>query len=788
MTEMSNTLPSYDNPVGLTDKKEDEKVFNIYHALHPWLQLRSRIFLGVFTPALASLLFIQIALVTAMAGVDRQTDSIKNALMDACMTMEASASTLLSAPHVFAANANEAIASTIEQSVRGVARVLSLALTAVQEILDFLVDMYRSLFLCFIQLLVSASLSLLSTAVDTMSGVVHDLAQAARSSIQASVTAINATLRATLGGLNDVLKIIGKSITVPQVSMPTLAALENVTLPRDLTNGLVELNASMPTLQSIRTSIDSMIQQPFQVMQREINDTIAQYTFNRSTLHVPAVQTLDICNNAYANNTGIDALSDDLRRGARIGMLLLLILALSAIALSVVMEWWAWRCLRDHVSNLRLASEESQDCVGGWSPKPKSEGNDTHQRQSSTTEYRLMSLLQLSTHPKVAEIGLRYSHRCGIRSAAAIVRLRWWLAWATHPGLLALLSMGLFGLLAAQMQITVIEVASRRASQTSVSSMDDLVDTMRNAVNLRLANTSSAFANSSNSAILKAQDDLNNGIFTWLNTTTSTIDAALNELMGGLATAVNSTFANTPLFTSVQSFVGCIIGDKVLNVERALDWIQSNARVNFTLVPEDVFALNSYIVQQTIVGPANGAINGEDGKGGLINSLADTYLSSLRRHRDLFAGLILLYCALLLVGLAIVAVDVAMAEKQRKAKAGGEGEQGAFLPPSALLHPYVPPRSDSPAIRSGHRSISQPMLPDVLSLHQQSYDARNSSKLAHSIPLPPYSRSAQVDPHNTRSSAPQPPPPQTQFHFPTAATEIPLQRHSRLSGSPSCIL
>jgi phage-related protein len=82
--------------------------------------------------------------------------------------------------------------------------------------------MYRSLFLCFIQFIVQAALSLLISAVQLFSGVVHDAAQSIQATIEASVDAINATLQTTLGGINDILKIIGKSITIPTVAQPDL--------------------------------------------------------------------------------------------------------------------------------------------------------------------------------------------------------------------------------------------------------------------------------------------------------------------------------------------------------------------------------------------------------------------------------------------------------------------------------------------------------------------------------------------------------------------------------------
>ena len=47
-------------------------------------------------------------------------------------------------------------------------------------------------------------------------------------------------------------------ITAPQISVPSLSALENVTLPSDFEDALEKLNSSLPTLDQIRESIESL--------------------------------------------------------------------------------------------------------------------------------------------------------------------------------------------------------------------------------------------------------------------------------------------------------------------------------------------------------------------------------------------------------------------------------------------------------------------------------------------------------------------------------------------------
>lgn len=72
------------------------------------------------------------------------------------------------------------------------------------------------------QFVVQASLALFISALSMFSNAVHDVAQSIQATVNASVDAINATLKTTLTGFNDILEIVGKSIPVPTVPYPNL--------------------------------------------------------------------------------------------------------------------------------------------------------------------------------------------------------------------------------------------------------------------------------------------------------------------------------------------------------------------------------------------------------------------------------------------------------------------------------------------------------------------------------------------------------------------------------------
>lgn len=71
-------------------------------------------------------------------------------------------------------------------------------------------------------------------------------------------------------------------------------------------------------------------------------------------------------------------------------------------------------------------------------------------------------------------------------------------------------------------------------------------------INAVTANASYAYANRTNGMISSAQDDLNEHLFGWVNTTTGTMNNTLNELVDGLSSALNVRMPRAPFDVRVS--------------------------------------------------------------------------------------------------------------------------------------------------------------------------------------------------------------------------------------------
>ncbi|SYW83907.1 related to PRM1 - Pheromone-regulated multispanning membrane protein [Ustilago bromivora] len=197
-------------------------------------------------------------------------------------------------------------------------------------------------------------------------------------------------------------------------------------------------------------------------------------------------------------------------------------------------------------------------------------------------------------------------------------------------------------------------------------------------VNSHTANASATFSRSTNAIISDIETELNTHVFAWVNTTTSTLNTTLNEFLDGITDALTTTFGGTPFNAPLQTFVQCILGQKVRGVEKAFTWIQENSHVEFDRVPEDVLMVGVERGQVLLRPVREALVGGADGEGkGVVGRAIEGYEERLRDERILFLVLVGIWLAILLVALLVVFYATLVDSRlEKEVKEGGEGMGG----------------------------------------------------------------------------------------------------------------
>ncbi|TDL26080.1 hypothetical protein BD410DRAFT_742528 [Rickenella mellea] len=653
--------------------------------LRPYLSLSHLLSLTWLAYPILSLLFVAFRLQLSSASAQDAVSDAKGNLLTSCSAAEKAATAAASMPRYMAAATNRQIAGAVNDTMNAARAALVLSLTIMETIINFIIDLYRSTFLCFVELVVRGGLSVLIAAVQEISNFIQSSLGSIRTNIQNDVAAANSAISSAVGALNKVNPF--GNINVPQFSIPSLTALENVTIPTDFEDALVKLNASLPTIDQLKSAVTDFIDTPFELVKQEINETFLGLSFDSSVLPIPEQNTLSFC--GQLDTSVVDDLGRDLLKAAKIGTVIIVIVVLLLIAANCCLEWYKWRCMHRHLEYTRQA----------WASDPTFSHHDTVKGVPSLrmTDHNLLILASSSSHPLLTRIANRLSALLRL-SPAQHTNLQWFFHYVFHPPALACFLIGFFGLLSVQLQLLAVAPLEAKYSQQVASTVSDFSNTIATSVNASMFNQSSFYANDINGRVDAIQSSINNGLFGWVENTTTTLNDTLVTFYTDVQNAVSTVFNGTILESPVQEFVRCFIGSKVDAFEEALTFLHDNLQVNIPRVNESVLVLSQADVNEATQPIALAAVGGgQDGDGGLVGKLVNRYVEALKKERIMFGVFMALWGFVVLMALCILfyhTYGMRWLEARKKRKWQREqrgGIEGGLVVPYRLDRAASPP-------------------------------------------------------------------------------------------------
>lgn len=139
--------------------------------LRPYLQLPHLLSLTWLAYPILSLVFVVFRLLLSSASAQDAVTNAKSELLTSCKAAERAATGAASMPRYMAAATNQQITDAVNGTMNAARATMVLALTIMEAIINFIIDTYRSTFLCFLELVVRGGLSILIGAVDEVSSV-----------------------------------------------------------------------------------------------------------------------------------------------------------------------------------------------------------------------------------------------------------------------------------------------------------------------------------------------------------------------------------------------------------------------------------------------------------------------------------------------------------------------------------------------------------------------------------------------------------------------------------------
>ena len=519
--------------------------------LTPYLGLRARLSQVWINRWTILLILVLVRLLIAIAGLHNDLGSAKSEAMSACTSAESVGSAMASMPHYLAAGVNDLAGHGVEKAVTGLMSMLLLSVTAVEEIVVFVINMMTSTYMCLITLVVAGSLHVaLQVAEDvsnflnsTLKDIGHDISSGI-SDFQNGLNKFTSSALSSLepGGSTPKLDVTG-----------SLDKLNNLQLPATLDEGLTKLNSSIPTFQDVQNFTDNLIRFPFDELKKVLNESL-NFNFNRSLLPVPQKEQLTFCSGNNSISKVFDDMVDIANLARRVFIAVLVILAILVCIPMAYQEVRRWNTMK---KRSELVADKSLDP---------------------------MDVMYITSRPYTATAGIK----AAMGSTKRQILTRWVIAYATTAPALLVLSLGVTGLLSCLLQYILLKAVVRE-----VPALADEVGQFAGLVVGKLENASEAWANGTNNAIMDVNNDINHKVFGWVNITTGAINETLNVFINDTTDVLNRTFGGTVLYGPVTGIFECLVGLKVASFQKGLDWVSDNANVEFPTLPNNTFSLGA---------------------------------------------------------------------------------------------------------------------------------------------------------------------------------------------------
>jgi hypothetical protein len=245
------------------------------------------------------------------------------------------------------------------------------------------------------------------------------------------------------------------------------------------------------------------------------------------------------------------------------------------------------------------------------------------------------------------------------------ILIRWLIAYCTSLPALLLLSLALAGLLSCLCQYIFLKAIEREVPKLTAEVAEFGAEIVT-----KLNNASATWATKTNAVIIKEGTDLNNDLFTWVNVSTTAINNTLNTFVDETLHVLNVTFGGTPLYDPIQEVFNCLIGLKIMGIEKGLTWVHDNAHIDFPLLSNDTLTGGALLSKASPDAKdffADPTSVTQDDVSRAVSKVGAKLEKGIKQEAIIFTILLVAYLIVVLSGLATVIYQHSKREKLRGA-------------------------------------------------------------------------------------------------------------------------
>ena len=256
------------------------------------------------------LLLVLIRTLFAIGSLDDNLGQAKKQALSACNSVENVGSAMASMPYYMSQGVNELSAAGIEKAINGLMQMLILSITAIEEIVVFIINLLTSTYVCLITLAVGGSLHVAISIAEDVGNFLNSTIKDVGNDLGGVATDFQSAMNGFLKDIDKIASVLSsKDLTPPSIDLTSeIAKLDGLQLPADYDADLQKLNASIPTFAEVNNFTNNAIKLPFEEVKKLLNESLPKYSMNRSLFPVPEKQQLSFC----SDNDGVENFFDHL--------------------------------------------------------------------------------------------------------------------------------------------------------------------------------------------------------------------------------------------------------------------------------------------------------------------------------------------------------------------------------------------------------------------------------------------------------------------------------------------
>lgn len=605
----------------------------------PYLGLRARLSQVWINKWTILLLLVLARVLLAIQGLDNNIDSAKAKALSACTSVENVGSAMASMPHYMSGGVNAMAASGVTKAVGALMDMLTLAVTGVEEIVLFIINMMTSTYICLITLVVGGASQAALDVINKAGQFLNETLSSITGEITGDIATFQTKFNTFMDKVGDVTGFFGGDSSTPQIDLSSgINKLKSVKFDSAKLNTTIKtLEAKIPNFSEVHNFTNNLIRTPFEEIKKLINESTSGYTFDKSVFPVAQKEALTFCSDNNGINDFFNGLSKtaDVARKAFIGT----VVALAVIA-CVPMAYREIRKWRITKQRALLIQKQAFDP---------------------------MDVMYLAARPYTSTAGIKVASK--MKTTKKQVLTRWFVAYITTIPALFVLLLAFAGFFSCLCQYILV-----RTIEKEVPALTSQVGDFSENVVLALTNASEQWATGANGVITSTNTKINTEVFGWVTTSTTAVNNTLNVFVDMVDTLLNESFGGTILYTPIQETLNCLILLKIQGIEKGLTWVHDNAHVAFPPFDKDVFSLGAAASlsgepdsESFLSSPGSGA---SDDISAAVQHVVDFMYKTIREEAIIATVLFGVYMLIVLIGAGRLIAGLMTRDKTR-AEGGG---------------------------------------------------------------------------------------------------------------------